>query len=81
MPAKRNPKKSRTTATPKPAAADLTPIEVDAIGLAPASVPALPVAATPPTKAGPPVRGAGARNPGGRSQQAPQARRYAFRRS
>ncbi|MFG3423786.1 hypothetical protein ACIBTZ_28310 [Micromonospora sp. NPDC049460] len=80
MPAKRNPKKSRTTVTPKPTVADLTPIEVDAIGLAPASVPALPAAA-PSTKAGPPVRGSGARNPGGRSQQAPQARRYAFRRS
>ncbi|MEU5948370.1 hypothetical protein ABZ793_22810 [Micromonospora sp. NPDC047465] len=78
MPAKRNPKKSRTV-TPKPTVADLTPIEVDAITVAPASVPALP--ATPPTKAGPPARGAGARNPGGRSQQAPQARRYAFRRS
>ncbi|MFI5484923.1 hypothetical protein ACIBXA_09950 [Micromonospora echinaurantiaca] len=80
MPAKRSPKKSRT-ATVQPFVPDVTPIDAEAIAVAPASIPSLPASSTPPTKAGPPARGGAARYPAGRSQQAPQARRYAFRRS
>ncbi|MGS2617609.1 hypothetical protein ACVCAH_24255 [Micromonospora sp. LZ34] len=85
MPARRNPKKSRT---PQPTAtvADLTPADLDQVTVVPA-VPPLPVdptaAAAPrpaaPT-AGPSVaRGRSAAGRG--SQRAGQARRYAFRRS
>lgn len=80
MPARRNPKKSRKP-RPEQSAAELAPVDLDALTVAPASVPSLPsVEVPPPPKAGPPVRGA-VRNPGGRSQAAGQARRYAFRRS
>ncbi|MDO3701957.1 hypothetical protein Q3W71_09720 [Micromonospora sp. C28SCA-DRY-2] len=80
MPAKRNPKKSRS-ALPTPSVADLTPVNLDQVAIAPVS-PAGPVLpATRPTapKAGPPVLGGG--KAAGRGQRAGQTRRYAFRRS
>ncbi|MGW4500635.1 hypothetical protein ACWENR_18735 [Micromonospora sp. NPDC004336] len=78
MPARRNPKKSRTT-QPVPSVADLTPVNLDEVAVAPV-VPALPVARPAAPKAGPPVSGA-VRAGGSRGQRAGQARRYAFRRS
>ncbi|MER6757792.1 hypothetical protein [Micromonospora echinofusca] len=78
MPARRNPKKSRTT-VPTPSAADLTPVNLDEVAVAPV-VPALPGARPAAPKAGPPVSGAG-RAGTLRGQKAGQARRYAFRRS
>ncbi|MER7418704.1 hypothetical protein ABT346_18285 [Micromonospora peucetia] len=78
MPAKRNPKKSRTT-LPKPSVADLTPVNLDEVAVAPI-VPVLPVDRPAAPKAGPPVSGSG-RSGALRDQKAGQARRYAFRRS
>ena len=82
MPAKRNPKKSRTPSS-KPSLAELTPPDLDALTVTPAApvdLPASPQAETPPPpKAGPPT-GRDARF-AGRSQRAGQTRRYAFRRS
>ncbi|KAB1161765.1 hypothetical protein F6X68_03215 [Micromonospora sp. AMSO12t] len=78
MPARRNPKKSRTT-VPTPSVADLTPVNLDEVAVAPV-VPALPVDRPTAPKAGPPVSGAGRSGPL-RGQKAGQARRYAFRRS
>ncbi|MGC4791896.1 hypothetical protein ACLQ22_29190 [Micromonospora sp. DT178] len=77
MPARRNPKKSRTV--PTPSVADLTPVNLDEVAVAPV-VPALPVDRPAAPKAGPPVSGAGRSGPL-RGQKAGQARRYAFRRS
>ncbi|MFV2115454.1 hypothetical protein ACFHW0_24370 [Micromonospora sp. LOL_025] len=81
MPARRNPKKSRTT-VPTPSVADLTPVNLDEVAVAPVPpvVPALPVDRPAAPKAGPPVSGAGRSGPL-RGQKAGQARRYAFRRS
>ncbi|MEW2380197.1 hypothetical protein AB0883_29390 [Micromonospora sp. NPDC047812] len=78
MPARRNPKKSRTT-VPTPPVADLTPVNLDEVAVAPV-VPVLPVDRPAAPKAGPPVSGAG-RSGALRGQKAGQARRYAFRRS
>ncbi len=78
MPARRNPKKSRTT-PPTPSVADLTPADLAEVTVAPV-VPALPVERPAAPKAGPPVSG-GARSGALRDQRAGQARRYAFRRS
>ncbi|MDT0532024.1 hypothetical protein RM555_23800 [Micromonospora sp. DSM 115977] len=78
MPARRNPKKSRTT-VPTPSVADLTPVNLDEVAVAPV-VPALPVDRPAAPKAGPPVSGTG-RSGALRGQKAGQARRYAFRRS
>ncbi|MEU4644559.1 hypothetical protein [Micromonospora sp. NPDC023814] len=78
MPAKRNPKKSRTV-TPKPTVVDLTPANLDEVAVAPVT-PVLPLDRPVAPKAGPPVSGA-ARSGSLRGQRAGQARRYAFRRS
>ncbi|MBQ1075545.1 hypothetical protein KBX06_20595 [Micromonospora sp. C31] len=78
MPARRNPKKSRTT-VPTPSVADLTPVNLDEVAVAPV-VPALPVDRPAAPQAGPPATGAG-RAGAMRGQKAGQARRYAFRRS
>ncbi|MEH1100687.1 hypothetical protein [Micromonospora sp. CPCC 205561] len=78
MPARRNPKKSRTT-LPTPTVADLTPVNLDDVAVAAVTpVPSVERPAAP--KAGPPVSGAG-RSGTLRGQKAGQARRYAFRRS
>ncbi|SCL67867.1 hypothetical protein GA0070606_4655 [Micromonospora citrea] len=81
MPARRNPKKSRTN-QPVPSVADLTPVNLDEVAVAQVTpaVPALPAARPAAPKAGPPVAGA-VRAGGSRGQRAGQARRYAFRRS
>ncbi|MFG1776943.1 hypothetical protein ACGFIG_10995 [Micromonospora sp. NPDC049048] len=78
MPARRNPKKSRTTVA-TPSVADLKPANLDEVAVAPV-VPVLPVDRPAPPKAGPPVSGAG-RAGALRGQKAGQTRRYAFRRS
>ncbi|MEU8263626.1 hypothetical protein AB0C02_23745 [Micromonospora sp. NPDC048999] len=80
MPAKRNPKKSRTPA-PKPSLMDVTPPDLAALEVAPPAKVTLPDRTdTPPApKAGPPV-GREARI-SGRGQRAGQNRFYAFRRS
>ncbi|MEU9509831.1 hypothetical protein AB0D32_26535 [Micromonospora sp. NPDC048170] len=78
MPARRNPKKSRTT-LPTPPAEDLTPVNLEEVAVAPV-MPVLPVDRPAAPKAGPPVSGAG-RSGALRGQKAGQARRYAFRRS
>ncbi|MFG3708874.1 hypothetical protein ACGF7U_29660 [Micromonospora sp. NPDC047670] len=78
MPARRNPKKSRTTLSTPPAA-DLTPANLDEVAVAPV-VPVLPLDRPAAPKAGPPVSGA-VRAGGSRGQRAGQTRRYAFRRS
>ncbi|MGI5523272.1 hypothetical protein ACQEUX_20410 [Micromonospora sp. CA-259024] len=84
MPARRNPKKSRSPEA-GPTVEELTPANLDQAAIMPA-VPPLPIEGSgpalrsaPPT-AGPPVaRGRSAVGHG--SQRAGQARRYAFRRS
>ncbi|MER7460226.1 hypothetical protein [Micromonospora sp. NPDC126480] len=78
MPARRKPKKSRTSQS-TPTATDLTPVNLDEVAVAPA-VPALPVERPAPPTSGPPVAGA-PRSGGQRGQRIAQARRYAFRRS
>ncbi|WP_433386979.1 hypothetical protein [Micromonospora sp. KLBMP9576] len=78
MPAKRKPKKPRTT-LPTPPVTELTPVNLDEVAVAPV-VPALPVDRPAAPKAGPPVSGTG-RSGALRHQKAGQARRYAFRRS
>ncbi len=78
MPAKRRPTKSRTS-QPTPAVADLRPVNLDEVTVAPA-VPELPVHRPAPPTAGPPAAGS-VRFGGHRGQRAGQARRYAFRRS
>ncbi|MFI6820472.1 hypothetical protein ACIBJE_05885 [Micromonospora sp. NPDC050187] len=77
MPAKRKPKKSRPSA-PKPSLLEVTPPDLDAIEVAPVS---LPTGSTPPQapKAGPPQRGAA--YTANRGRPAAQGRQYAFRRS
>ncbi|PWU46697.1 hypothetical protein DLJ47_32085 [Micromonospora sp. S4605] len=80
MPAKRNPKKTRSN-LPTPSAADLTPVNLDQVAVAPVSPagPVLPAARPIAPKAGPPIAGGG--KAAGRTQRAGQTRRYAFRRS
>jgi hypothetical protein len=81
MPAKRSPKKSRKP-SPTPSVVDVTPVDLDALAVAPSTPPVVAPAEIPPAapKAGPPVRGAAGFS-GGRSQRVGQTRRYAFRRS